>query len=51
MRGGRSDKRDEILGDILRLDGAEAQLLELGFIQDAADEIGQAPRAATRSRP
>ena len=36
-----SDERDEILGDVLRLDGAEAQLLELGLVQNATHQIGQ----------
>ena len=36
-----SDERDEIFGDVLRLDGAEAQLLELGLVQNATHQIGQ----------
>ena len=37
----RSDERDEIFGDVLRLDRAEAELFERGFVENAADNIGE----------
>jgi hypothetical protein len=33
------DKRNKIFGDVLRFDGAEAQLLERGLVQNAAHQI------------
>ena len=36
---GCRDERDEILGDVLRLDGAEAQLLQIGFVEDPPDHL------------
>src|ERR1700730_7821363 len=38
---GASGDRDEILGDVLRLNRAEAELLKLGFGQDSFDEANE----------
>src|SRR5271154_2304383 len=38
----RSYKRDEFLGDVLRLDGAEPKLFERRFFQNAMNDIGKA---------
>ena len=36
---GRSEEFDEVLGDVERLDGADAQALDGSFVEDAAEEI------------
>ncbi len=38
---GRNNQPDKILGNILGFDGAESQLFERGFVQDAPNDINQ----------
>src|SRR5271170_5739987 len=38
----RSHQRDEFLGDVLRLDGAEPKLFERRFFENAMNDIGKA---------
>ncbi len=41
MRVGGGEQRDQILGDVERLDGTDAQALDRGLVEDFAEEIGK----------
>jgi len=47
---GRSEEIDEVLRDVERLDGADAETLDRGFVENAAKEVFEFG-AGVRSRP